>query len=204
MHREALTMRGGTSSDQPPVQELDPSQVSELLTRAQGGERDAWDEIVRRYAGLVLAVARAHGLDAHAAADVSQVTWLRLVEHLDRLRQPERLGAWLATTARRESLRTVRLARREVATDDQDLERGHDQMPPLDAELLAAERDAELWRAFGSLSERCQRLLGLMVADPPLRYAEIAAALDRPIGSLGPTRRRCLDCLRRAMSENPR
>jgi RNA polymerase sigma factor (sigma-70 family) len=172
--------------------------VSELLARARAGDRGAWDEIVERYAGMVLAVARSYGLDAHAAADVSQVTWLRLVEHLDDVREPGRLGAWLATTTRREALRALRLAGRELAVEARSLERDH-QGPGVDAELLDRERDAELWRAFASLSEPCQRLLALLVADPPLRYAEIAAALDRPIGSLGPTRRRCLDCLRKAM-----
>jgi RNA polymerase sigma factor (sigma-70 family) len=174
-------------------------EASKQLARARDGDRGAWEQLVERYAGLVMAVARSYGLDAQAAADVSQVTWLRLVEHLGSLRQPERVGAWLATTARRESLRMLRLRGREEAVDVHDLDRLHGQAPGPELGLLVAERDAELRRAFASLSGPCQRLLRLVVADPPLSYAEMAAALDRPIGSLGPTRRRCLDCLRRAL-----
>jgi RNA polymerase sigma factor (sigma-70 family) len=194
----------GTSTYQALDQQPGRPEVAELLFRARAGDRLAWDAIVERYAGLVMAVARAHGLDTHAAADVSQVTWLRLVEHLDELRQPDRLGPWLATTARRESIRTLRLAGREAAVDVRDLNQRPEQTSSVDADLLAAERNAELWQAFASLSESCQHLLRMFVADPPLRYAEIAAALHRPIGSLGPTRRRCLDCLRRALeAETP-
>jgi RNA polymerase sigma factor (sigma-70 family) len=182
-----------------PTPTLTHEEASELLSRARDGDQGAWETIVERHAGLVLAVARSHGLDAQAAADVSQVTWLRLVEHLGSVRQPERVGAWLATTARRESLRMLRLRGREQVVDVHDLDHLEGQTPGPDLDLLAAERDAELWRAFASLSGACQRLLRLVVADPPLSYAEIAAALDRPIGSLGPTRRRCLDCLRRAL-----
>jgi RNA polymerase sigma factor (sigma-70 family) len=124
---------------------------------------------------------------------VVQTTWLRLVEHLDRLQDPSRVGAWLATTARRECLRVLRDSARQVPTEE---------LPEtpvnaeLDAALLAAERDRALWQAFGGLSERCQALLRILVADPPPSYEEIGAALDMPIGSIGPTRARCLERLR--------
>jgi RNA polymerase sigma factor (sigma-70 family) len=192
-------------SERTPVAETDnqptlQAGVAELVARARQGDDRAWDEIVDRHSGMVWAVARAHGLDVQSAADVSQVTWLRLVEHLGSLRNPERVGAWLATTAKRESIRVLRLRRREVAVEDVELEGGADQSPAPDIRLLTAERDGELWRAFASLSDRCQHLLGLLVADPPPSYAEVAAVLDRPIGSIGPTRQRCLDCLRRALT----
>jgi RNA polymerase sigma factor (sigma-70 family) len=187
-------------SKRQPTVETAQAETADLVARARQGDRRAWDEIVDRHAGMVWAVARAYGLDTQTAADVSQVTWLRLVEHLGSLRQPERLGAWLATTARRESIRVLKLRRREVSVEEPQLERGAVAEPPPDTGLLMAERDAQLWRAFASLPERCQQLLRLLTADPPPSYAEIASGLGRPIGSIGPTRQRCLDCLRRALA----
>jgi RNA polymerase sigma factor (sigma-70 family) len=94
--------------------------VAELLQRAAAGSQDAWDEIVRRYERLVWSVARAHRLDAADAADAVQTTWLRLVEHLGAIHEPDRLAAWLATTARRESLRLAGRRRRELGQGDDD------------------------------------------------------------------------------------
>jgi RNA polymerase sigma factor (sigma-70 family) len=191
-------------SAQPPTAEIEQAtlqlEAAELVLRAAQGDRRAWDVIVDRHAGTVWAVARAYGLDTQTAADVSQVTWLRLVEHLGSLRNPERLGAWLATTARRESIRVLKLRGREVSVDESRLENGTSPEPASDTRLLTAERHAELWRAFASLPDHCQHLLRLLTADPPPSYAEIAAGLGRPIGSIGPTRQRCLDCLRRALA----
>ena len=155
----------------------------------------AWDQLVERFNGLVWSVARAHRLDQADASDVVQTTWLRLVENLGRLQEPERVGAWLGTTARRECLRTLRMSARVVPTEAELLpEPGTD--APVSAGLLADERDRALWSAFGGLSERCQALLRLLVADPPPSYEDVGAALDMPIGSIGPTRQRCLDRLR--------
>jgi RNA polymerase sigma factor (sigma-70 family) len=173
-------------------------EAADLLARLRANDATAWDEIVERYSGLIWATARAHRLDPATAADVSQVTWLRLLEHVDAVRHPERLGAWLATTARRECIRVIRLRRRDLPVgDDAELGRG---MPgtggPGDA-ILDTERDAALWRAFESLPHRCRRLLRVLLADPEPSYADASAALGMPIGSIGPTRARCLDCLRR-------
>jgi RNA polymerase sigma factor (sigma-70 family) len=176
---------------------------ADLLARLRGGDAAAWEEVVERYSGLIWAIARAHRLDPTRAADVSQVTWLRLLEHVEEVRQPDRLGAWLATTARRECLRAIKLRQRDLLVGDEgELEQGVDDAGggqgggPGDA-LLDAERDAALWRAFASLRPQCQRLLRVLLADPEPSYAEVSAALDMPIGSIGPTRARCLDCLRR-------
>jgi RNA polymerase sigma factor (sigma-70 family) len=178
------------------------SETAELVGRASSGDRAAWDELVDRYGALVWAVARRCGLDPQDAAEVSQVVWLRLAQHLGALRQPERLGAWLATTARREALRVGKARAREVPLAAE--VHGPDRSELLDAApgagLLAAERDAGLWRAFGSLPGRCQRLLRVLVADPPLGDAEVARVLGMPVGSVGPTRARCLDCLRRHLA----
>lgn len=171
------------------------SDVGQLVRDAAAGDQTAWDRLVERFNGLVWSVARAHRLAGADASDVVQTTWLRLVENLDRLQDPDRAGAWLATTARRECLRTLRLSARTLPTETELLpDPGTD--APLGAALLAAERDRALWEAFGGLSERCQALLRLLVADPPPSYEDVGAALDMPIGSIGPTRQRCLERLR--------
>ena len=170
--------------------------LSDLLTRAASGDQPAWDEIVERFSSLVWATARAHRLSRDDAADVAQTTWLRLVEHLDRIRDPERLGAWLATTARHESLRVIRRGGREQPTDEPDLFEAPDD-DTVDRLLLEQERDGMIWRAFASLSDRCKTLLRILLADEPPSYEEVAASLGMPVGAIGPTRMRCLDRLRR-------
>ena len=176
--------------------------LDELVRAAARGNQSAWNEIVERFQGLVWATARAHRLTHADAADVAQTTWLRLVEHLDRIREPERLGAWLATTARHESLRHIRLHGRELPSDEADtFEAPADDAPEL--ALLGEERDAALWRAFARLGERCQSLLRLLVAQDEPSYEEIGAALDMPIGAIGPTRMRCLEKLRAFAARDP-
>jgi RNA polymerase sigma factor (sigma-70 family) len=171
------------------------SDVEQLVRDAAAGDQAAWNRLVERFNGLVWAVVRSHRLAGADASDVVQTTWLRLVEHLDRLQDPERVGAWLATTARRECLRTLRLSARVLPTETEQLpDPGTD--APLGASLLSRERDRALWEAFGGLSERCQALLRLLVADPPPSYEDVGTALDMPIGSIGPTRQRCLERLR--------
>jgi RNA polymerase sigma factor (sigma-70 family) len=174
--------------------------ASDLVLAAVSGDEDAWNRLVDRYAALVWSVARAHRLSAADAADVSQTTWLRLVEHLGRLRDPEHVGGWLATTARHESLRVLRRGTRELARDAVDLDREDDHaVSPEDATLLR-ERDALLWQAVDALAERCRVLLRALAASPPRSYMEISDALAMPVGSIGPTRARCLDHLRREMA----
>jgi len=171
--------------------------VGPLLDAARTGDSASWDRIVERFSGLLWATARAHRLDSTDAADVVQTTWLRLVENLDRIQDSERLGGWLATTARRECLLVLKRRHREPPVDAAEtFERLPDQRGGLDAGLLLAERDALLWRLFEQLPDRCRRLLRVLVADPPPAYSDVAAALDMPIGSIGPTRQRCLAALR--------
>jgi RNA polymerase sigma factor (sigma-70 family) len=173
-----------------------------LVRSAAAGDQGAWNELVARFEGLVWATARAHRLSRADAADVAQTTWLRLVENLDRIREPERLGAWLATTARRECLRHIRLHAREPLTDELDLFESPDDQP-LDLLLLTTERDTALWRAFARLSERCQQLLRMLVSSAEPSYEAIGAALDMPIGAIGPTRMRCLEKLRVFVARDP-
>jgi RNA polymerase sigma factor (sigma-70 family) len=170
--------------------------LDQLVSASAAGDQAAWEAIVDRFSGLVWATARAHRLSRDDAADVAQTTWLRLVENLDRIRDPERLGAWLATTARHESLRVIRRGGRERASDEPDLFESPDD-DGLDGLLLGRERNATLWRAFASLSERCKTLLRLLISEHEPSYEEISGALGMPIGSIGPTRLRCLERLRR-------
>ncbi|MDX6691949.1 MAG: hypothetical protein QOG15_3406 [Solirubrobacteraceae bacterium] len=170
--------------------------VAQLVGAAAGGDQRAWDALVDRYAGLVWAVIRGHRLSGADAADASQTTWLRLVEHASGLKDPARVGAWLATTARRECLRILRTSGRQIPFGD-DLPEPVCEDEGVDDDLLRCERDAHLWEAFGRLPERDQSLLRMLVSDPAPSYLEIAGALDMPIGSIGPTRARCLERLRR-------
>jgi RNA polymerase sigma factor (sigma-70 family) len=168
-----------------------------LIRAAHDGDEAAWGTIVDQFSGLVWATARAHRLSAADAADVAQTTWLRLVENLDRVQNPQALGAWLATTARRECLRLIRLRGRELATDDAGLfdAPGDD---TIDQRLIIGERDRALARALRTIGERCQALLRMLASPEPPSYEEISAALEMPIGAIGPTRARCLDKLRRS------
>ena len=170
---------------------------AELLREAGQGSQQAWDALVARYGSRVWAVVRAFRLSPADAADVFQTTWLNLVTHVDRIREPERLGAWLATTARHECLGTLRRTGRQVPVGDQlDLETPAAAVTPVDSAVLASERDAELWRAMANLPEHCQRLLRVLMADPAPSYEEVGRLLGMPVGSIGPTRQRCLERLR--------
>jgi RNA polymerase sigma factor (sigma-70 family) len=179
------------------TQALTPSTDPGVLARAAArGDQQAWNALVDRFSKLVWAIARNHRLGADDAAEVSQTTWLRLAEHIDRLQDPSKIGSWLATTARHESLRVLRGASRQIPMGD-DLPEPACTGPAIDEELLRSERDSILWRAFSRLPSRDQSLLRLLVSDPMPSYDEIGAAMEMPIGSIGPTRARCLERLRR-------
>lgn len=174
-------------------------EIAGLLAAARRDDQTAWDRLVGRFNRLLWAIARGFRLDEAAAADSVQITWLRLVENLDRIDEPERLGSWLATTMRRECLWQLRRASRErPGATVEWLDTVPDEADPLDAHLLDDERDAALWRAFSTITDRCQQLLRVLMATPPPTYAEVSSALSIPIGSIGPIRQRCLDQLRRA------
>lgn len=182
---------------------METDDLAALVRSAATGDAKAWTALVHRFSNLVWSVARAYRLENADAEEVYQITWLRLTEHMDRLATPERVGAWLATTARNEALKTIRRQSRLTVTNDPDLlDLGNDEESPermvLDAEEADGKQDRirALWRAFQLLTARCQRLLRLLMAAPPPTYAEIAELLDIPIGSIGPTRARCLAQLR--------
>lgn len=181
--------------------------LSDVVTAAAAGDAKAWDDLTRRFGGMIMAVARSCRLADADAWEVHQTTWLRLVENIGRIEQPERIGAWLATTARRESLRLVRNHARLTFDGDALSRLADESNPPVDARPLADEQSAVLRRAFVELPPRCQRLLAFLSGDDPPSYKETAAALSMPIGSIGPTRGRCLQHLRRIildMGDSPR
>jgi RNA polymerase sigma factor (sigma-70 family) len=187
---------------------VSPDDTGLLVRGAAGGDEAAWHGLVTRFSSLVWAVARAHRLTNADAADVYQTTWLRLAEHIGRIEHPERVGAWLATAARRECLQSLRSAAKVAPTDDMDrLDISPGVGNPTEEAVVAAEteredaaRAAAMWRAFGRLSGRCRELLRILMATPPPSYAEVAAALGLPLGSIGPTRARCLQRLREEMA----
>ncbi len=187
---------------------MSPDDTGKLVRGAADGDEVAWRGLVARFSNLVWAVARAHRLGNADAADVYQTTWLRLAEHIGRIEQPDRVGAWLATAARRECLQSLRMSAKSSPTDDMDrLDITPAVGNPTEEAVLAAEteredaaRAAAMWRAFERLSGRCRELLRILMASPPPSYAEVAAALELPLGSIGPTRARCLQRLREEMA----
>jgi RNA polymerase sigma factor (sigma-70 family) len=170
----------------------DPT-VTALVDQARRGDQDAWDRIVERYAPLVWSTCVRHGLFGTDADDVGATVWLRLVERLGSIRDPAALPGWLATTARRECLQALRARRRQVPVDEEWMP--DESSPPPDAWLLTQERHLALRTAFADISERCRVLLSLLFGDQR-PYTEISARLGIPVGSIGPTRLRCLAALR--------
>jgi len=172
-------------------------EVVRLVRAAKAGNREAWDQLVNRYVALLWAIALRHGLNESDSADVVQTTWLRLLEHIDDVREPARLGSWLATTAQRESLRMVAHRRRVVLNDDDAAFDGPDRLlPPVDEALIAREQAAAARQALDSLPPTWRSLVELLTQDPRPSYEEIGADLGLPIGSIGPTRGRCVRRLR--------
>jgi RNA polymerase sigma factor (sigma-70 family) len=154
----------------------------------------AWQQLVGRHSPRLFAVARSFDLDAATAEDLVQTAWLRLLERAEQLRDHDTIGPWLCAIVRNEARRIV-VRRREIPTV-LDLELRPDPSGDVDARTLEDEQASAVRIAFRRLGEECRQLLRLSLAEPPLSYDEIAAAIGRPRGSLGPTRRRCLEQLR--------
>ncbi len=173
--------------------------VIALVGRARDGDQSAWDQIVERFAPLVWSICRRFRLSEADAHDVGQNVWLRLVEYLPSLREAAALPGWLATTTRRECLRVQRGVwerDRQLMEPTFDLP-ADDETTQVDRWLIAAERDDALREAFAQLEDRCRQLLSLLMRDPPIAYSDISADLSIPVGSIGPSRARCLAKLRR-------
>lgn len=175
----------------------EPVSIALLVRLAARGDLQAWERIVDQYSKLIWSITVEYRLVESDAADVAQTTWLRLFEHIDRIQYPDRVGSWLAATARNECLRYLAARKRVILGHDaDDLEEAHAPGADVDERLLAAERDQTVRDAMSRLPERWQQLLEMLMADPPVPYTEISDQLGLPVGSIGPTRGRCLARLR--------
>lgn len=173
-----------------------------LLLAAGEGSRTAWDEIVRRYGKHVSWTVRSFRLQNADAFDATQMTWLRLVENCHRIRCPEHLGGWLSTTARRECLRILRQSRRTPRTADTAVDDIADPAPGPEQRAVDADFSRTLRHLVAELPHRQRILLRTLFADRPRTYAEITRATGIPTGSIGPTRARTLEQLRRLLREH--
>jgi RNA polymerase sigma factor (sigma-70 family) len=171
---------------------------AELVELAAQGDNRAWAEIVLRYRGLVTAVVRTFRLQDADARDAEQRTWLRLVEHLRSLRDPNRLGGWLSTTASRECLRILREAQGVVAVE---MDAVPDPESGVEERVVDADTAARLWRIVAALPPRGRTIMNALFAEEPRPYAEVAQSTGIPIGSLGPSRARLIDRVRRSFDE---
>lgn len=171
--------------------------VAQLVKRAAAGDLQAWEGLVDQFARLIWSITGEFKLVESDAADVAQTTWLRLLEHIHRIEHPDRVGSWLAATARHECLRNLAAHKKVVlGHDEEDLHGVAAHGPEVDERLLADERAEVVREALARLPRRWQRLLEMLMADPPASYAEISDQLGLPVGSIGPTRGRCLARLR--------
>lgn len=174
-----------------------PDTTARLMRRIGDGAPGAWDELVERFSPMLWSIAAGHRLSAADSADVVATTWLLLVENVDKLARPERVGAWLRTVAGNECHRAYRHSHRQIPVGDELPEPVAEGPEPI-ADVMVAERDAILREAMARLRSRDQELLWL-TALPDVTYREIAAELELPIGSIGPTRGRCLQRLVREL-----
>ena len=175
----------------------EPVRIALLVRLAASGDKQAWERLVDQYSKLIWSITAEYRLVESDAADVAQTTWLRLLEHIDRIQYPERVGSWLAATARNECLRSLASRKRIVlGHDTNEIEEKHAPGADVDERLLAAERDQTVREAMSRLPTRWQRLLEMLMADPPVSYTDISDQLGLPVGSIGPTRGRCLARLR--------
>jgi RNA polymerase sigma factor (sigma-70 family) len=187
----------------PPVATPAAPTVANLVAAAARGEQEAWARLVTRYTPLVVAIINRFQLSRADAADVNQTVWLRVVENLDRLREPAALPMWIAKTTRHECIRQRRSSQRTLPFDPLAAAEvrwgvaGLVEGPTVDDDLLRAERHQALRDGVAQLSPRCQQMLTMMLREPPLSYEEIGEQMGMPLGSVGPTRGRCLDKLRK-------
>jgi RNA polymerase sigma factor (sigma-70 family) len=172
----------------------------QLIAACRSGDENAWDALVERYERLVYTVPARYGLTSSEIDDVFQSVWLSLLKNLNKLREPDRVSAWLVTTARRECWERRRGADYErTVTSDLDTlltDRAGEELPPED--VVVTFRQYETLRgAMATLGDRCRKLLWMLYYDSNVpSYADVADQLEMPIGSIGPMRARCLKKLR--------
>jgi RNA polymerase sigma factor (sigma-70 family) len=182
---------------------MEPNQVAVIVRRAGEGDDEAWEQLVREYSNLLWSVVRGFRLNDAQAADAVQTTWLSLLEHVEDIREPERLGGWLATTARRACLQTLRGSRREELVDclREPSPYAPDRRPEPEEvcparSVVRREHRTMVHRALAELPEEQRRLMNLLLSVPAPSYQEVSAKLGMPVGSIGPTRARILSKMR--------
>jgi RNA polymerase sigma factor (sigma-70 family) len=172
----------------------------QLLLACRRGEESAWEALVGRYQRLMYAIPRRAGLDEEQSAEVFQEVFTTLFQKLDDIEEPERLHAWLVTTARRKTWRLISKGRSwqrshvGINKDETELAKIPDDAPLPDEVILRLEEQHRVRTALAALDDRCRKLLTILFYEPePPSYVDIAAALGIPAGSIGPTRARCLE-----------
>jgi RNA polymerase sigma factor (sigma-70 family) len=177
--------------------------IASLMNAARAGNEDALGQIVTELSPLLWQVARAAGLSSGDAEDVLQTVWLRLLSHLDSIRSPAALTGWLIVTTKREAWRVSAAGRRQFPADTDLFEAVPDPATGSEDQVVIDDQRRALWAAIGQLDRRCQELLRIIAFVPRPDYAAVAAKLGMRIGSIGPTRGRCLAKLRAVLAGGP-
>jgi len=170
--------------------------ATEAFRRWRSGDDSALDELVRMMSPVLWHVVRATNLDREASEDVVQNTWLTLVRSADSVRDAQAITRWLCTAARREAWRVSKAGSRTRPVEDEVLDARMPVQTSPESEVVSDDENSRLWQALGRLPERCQKLLRIVAWEPRPDYSAVAESMQMPIGSIGPTRRRCLDKLR--------
>ncbi|GII86772.1 RNA polymerase sigma factor [Sphaerisporangium siamense] len=181
-----------------------PSPRELLAAACREGDQRAWGELIKLYTPVVWSVARSFRLRAADCEDVCQLAWLRVVENIDRLREPAKFASWLVTITRREAIKHIERNRRHVPVGDYAPfdDRPDDTVSVEDA-VIDRWQDPRTLEAFRGLEKHHQALLAMLMHEPAMSYDEISAALDMPRGSIGPTRNRILRRLRESVRPEP-
>jgi RNA polymerase sigma factor (sigma-70 family) len=179
------------------------ARMADLLSAARAGSEDALGQIVNELSPLLWQVARSAGLSQGDAEDVLQTVWMRLITHLDGIHDAGALTGWLVTTTKREAWRVRAAGRKQLPADQDVFADLPDKGPGSEEQVIVEDQRRELWAAIGMLSRRCQELLRIMAFAPRSDYATVAAALGMRVGSIGPTRGRCLAKLRALLADGP-
>jgi RNA polymerase sigma factor (sigma-70 family) len=174
--------------------------AASLFERWRGGDNHALDELVKLLSPMLWQVVRASGLDRATAEDVVQTTWLALVRSGESIAEPRAVAGWLCTAARREAWRVAKQSTRQRPVEDETIARQLPDEPAAENQVVLDDDNSRLWGCLGRLSERCQKLLRIVAAEARPDYSVIATQLGMPVGSIGPTRGRCLDKLRHELT----
>lgn len=190
--------------DVDPTQETLASRACELFRAFRAGDTRKIGELVELVTPILWHTARAQRLDREAAEDVVQTTWLTLVRSADSIADPQAVLQWLIVSTRREAWRVVKRADRvELHETVGDGIAAHQRELPEEM-VLRNDTDGRLWQHIASLSDKCQALLRVIAFSDRPDYATVAKALAMPVGSIGPTRGRCLAKLRHQLQQDPK